>query len=337
MEVTEKKWEIKAGFVSSLCLLFFDYLVHFFSNNQLEPEFFMDNTQNPAPASSTSMTDEDKMTQAIASSYVDDYAPPTAPVQSTSGYEPVSQPPASSVAQPQQSPTDPVTPPASVSQPMPMIEDVPAVAAQAAMPPEPMQVDTPAAPVMSPMPVMTDTPTVATPPVAVAPSPSVPDSSSTPPASSSGSSSPSAVSQSLEDQNIFFLLGLESASDSEKESFLDELQQIIWEDFLENDVELLVTEEEMVEFKKISDKPGQSEEEKQAGMIDFLEKLIPDLEKIMLEKALELKEEMFRERIKDMQESFADRADVQTAIKKANDLIASQQWRAAADELNVIK
>jgi hypothetical protein len=251
----------------------------------------MDNTQNPAPVSSSPMSDEDKMTQAIASSYVDDYSPPA------------SQAPTATITDMPAAPTpiaaDPIAAPDPVSTPEPVIS----------------------APSSLPEPV--EPPVV---PVASEPSPVAPSA----PTSNS-------VSQALEDQNIFALLGLESASDDDKEAFLDELQQIIWEDFLENDVELLVTEEEMVEFKKISAKEGLSEEDKQSEMITFLEKLIPDLEKIMLEKALELKEEMFRERVTSMKETFADRADVQASVQKALDLIASQQWRAAADELNAIK
>src|SRR5260221_10105725 len=85
---------------------------------------------------------------------------------------------------------------------------------------------------------------------------------------------PPSQSQSLEDQNIFHLLGVQDATDEEKEKFLDELQQVIWEDFLENDVELLLTEEELTDFKKISDNKELGEEDRQNKMIEFLEKLI---------------------------------------------------------------
>jgi hypothetical protein len=145
------------------------------------------------------------------------------------------------------------------------------------------------------------------------------------------------VSQSLEDQNIFHLLGLEEATDDEKEAFLDELQQIIWEDFLENDVDLLLTEEEMVDFKKIENKPGLSDEDRQGEMVEFLEKLIPDLEKIMLEKALELKEEMMRERIMELLDLYKEEPENLKRVQHAQELVDDQQWRAAAEELNSIE
>jgi len=145
------------------------------------------------------------------------------------------------------------------------------------------------------------------------------------------------VSQALEDQNIFHLLGIQEATDAEKEEFLDELQQIIWEDFVENDVELLLTQEELVDFKKIADKAELSEEDRQTEMIEFLEKLIPDLEKIMLEKALELKEEMMRERITELLGLYLNKPETLTKVEHARDLIDNQQWRTAADELNLIE
>ncbi len=146
--------------------------------------------------------------------------------------------------------------------------------------------------------------------------------------------SASPVSQALEDQNIFHLLGVTDATEDEKEAFLDELQQVIWEDFLENDVELLITEEEMTELRKImAQKPG-SDLEQQEAIVVYLEKLIPDLEEIMLEKALELKADMVKERIKGMKEYYAGQSEKLDDLTKAESMIADDQWRAAADSLN---
>lgn len=140
------------------------------------------------------------------------------------------------------------------------------------------------------------------------------------------------VSQTLEDQNIFFLLGVTDGTDDEREAFLDELQQVIWEDFVENDVELLITSDEMIEFKKIMEKGDTPEVQEE--MIVYLEKLIPDLEEIMLEKALELKEDMVRERIAGMKTYFQDKPESLQKVEQAEQLINQDQWRAAAEQLN---
>jgi len=158
-----------------------------------------------------------------------------------------------------------------------------------------------------------------------------------PQASSSAEAAPTtlgATSQSLEDQNIFFLLGVEKISDQEKEDFLDELQQVIWEDFLENDVSLLVTENELTELKQIMAKSYETDLDKQEAIVVYLEKLIPDLEEVMLEKALDLKQEMFDERLISMREVFAqDQSQLET-IEKAADMIRDEKWREAAEVLN---
>ena len=50
--------------------------------------------------------------------------------------------------------------------------------------------------------------------------------------------------EALISQNIFDLLGVTDGTEAQRNEFLDELQQAIWEDFLENDLELLVTDNE---------------------------------------------------------------------------------------------
>jgi hypothetical protein len=170
----------------------------------------------------------------------------------------------------------------------------------------------------------------------ISPRPGVTPNTGVPPVSPVASSSTS-PSQALEDQNIFTLLGIDSAKEEEKETFLDEIQEVIWQDFLETDLELLVTQDEMAEFKKIQAKPGIDEDQRQSEMIEFLEKLIPDLEKIMLEKALELKEEMVRERVKDMANVFASNARIIGEIDRARELMDDNQWREAANVLNAIR
>lgn len=141
--------------------------------------------------------------------------------------------------------------------------------------------------------------------------------------------------QGLETQDIFLLLGADQAADeAEKEAFLDELQQVIWEDFLENDVELLITNDEYAQLQ-VMIQQGQTPEV-QDEMAVYLEKLIPDLEEIMVEKALELKEELVHERVVGMREHYADKPEVLTKIKQAEQDMNQGQWRRAAQTLNAI-
>lgn len=144
-------------------------------------------------------------------------------------------------------------------------------------------------------------------------------------------------SEALDAQNIFELLGVMDGSDQEKDAFLDQLQQVIWEDFLENDVRLLLTKSETAELQSLLGQENQSETDRQEAAVIFLEKLIPDLESIMLEKALELKREMVFERVAGMRELHGGKAEVLARITEAEVLFKQDKWQSGARILNAVK
>lgn len=140
--------------------------------------------------------------------------------------------------------------------------------------------------------------------------------------------------EAIDEQNIFELLGVKTASDSEKETFLDELQQALWEDFLDKDLPLLVTEKELAEIRAVQNDTSLAEDKKQNALIEKIEKLVPDIEDIMLEKALELKEDMVWERVKGLKEHFAGKSDALTTITQAETHLKAGRWKAGTDLLN---
>lgn len=143
--------------------------------------------------------------------------------------------------------------------------------------------------------------------------------------------------QSLEAQNIFQLLGVEDGEESEKEKFLDELQQVVWDDFVENDSVLLLTEDEHAEFTKIIDKKDAPADQIQEEALIYLEKLIPDLEEVLLEKALGLKRDMVMERVSGMKEFYASNPDSLQVIAQAESLFSQDKWLDGANMLNTLK
>jgi len=143
-----------------------------------------------------------------------------------------------------------------------------------------------------------------------------------------------ASTESLEDQNIFFLLGVTNGTDEQKEGFLDELQQVIWEDFLEYDVKLLITNDELSQLQSMLGVGQDQDTEQQEDVVRFLEKLIPDLEEIMLEKALELKEEMVRERLTGLRTYYADNSQNLNRLIEAEKLMDEGKWYSAAHVMN---
>lgn len=278
------------------------------------------------------------MTDQTAHSYVDQYAPPTA--GGTTVPTPQPGPLRSTPPTPAQLTTQPPATPTWLPQPVtsapvePLSRPTDSNSQSSFRPP---LSQTPISrPVVQPIghppaekvPQTTLPPTTPSPKAeATVPSPSVAETSQKP---------ATAVSQTLEDQNIFFLLGVMNASDAEKEAFLDELQQVIWEDFLENDVQLLLTDDEAAELKRLTAGKPSTDLEQQEAVVNYLEKLIPDLEEIMLEKALELKGDMVKERLAGMKEYFASQPEKLQSLNRAEPLLANDQWHDLAELLNTL-
>ena len=146
------------------------------------------------------------------------------------------------------------------------------------------------------------------------------------------SSLPSADSEELKAQNIFDMLGLMKIEDEEKNQFLDELESMIWDDFVAHDLELLLTSEEYAGAREILDTKVQSEAQQKENLIVYLEKLVPDLDEVLYDKALELKSEMMGERLAKMKES-AD-GTILAKIKEVEGLISQNHWKSAVSLLN---
>lgn len=144
-------------------------------------------------------------------------------------------------------------------------------------------------------------------------------------------------SQELQDQNIFDLLGVTDGNQDEREKFLDELQQVIWEDFLEYDVELLLTKDELLELRAKVDVKQPLSEQEQEDVISFLEDKVTNLEEIMLDKALQLKGDMVRERVSGMKDLYAGNEEALKKIAEAEVALADEKWADVASLLNSVK
>lgn len=156
------------------------------------------------------------------------------------------------------------------------------------------------------------------------------------PAAAAPVSDAAPVGEGLEQQNIFEMLRVEQASEQDKEAFLDELQQIIWDDFLENDVPLLLTESEQSELATIRGKVYENELAKQEAIVVYLEKLIPDMEDIMLEKALELKADLFKDQVADAKTRLSADATHQSVLTQIDEAVTAEKWATAIKLLRTL-
>lgn len=141
-------------------------------------------------------------------------------------------------------------------------------------------------------------------------------------------------SEELKAQNIFEMLGLMHISDEEKNQFLDDLESMIWDDFVAHDLELLLTSEEYAGVSQILDDKSKEAVQQKEDLLVYLEKLVPDLDEVLYDKALELKSEMMGERLVKMKETANE--TVLASIKQAEDLISQNRWKSAVSLLNTL-
>ena len=147
-------------------------------------------------------------------------------------------------------------------------------------------------------------------------------------------SNPTADAEELKAQNIFEMLGLTNIEDEEKNKFLDDLESMIWDDFIFHDLELLLTSEEYAGARQILDDKSKGEEQQKEDLIAYLEKLVPDLDEVLHDKALELKSEMMGDCLAKMKED-ADEAAL-AKIKESEGLISQNRWKSAVALLNAL-
>ncbi len=140
-------------------------------------------------------------------------------------------------------------------------------------------------------------------------------------------------SQSLQSQNVFDLLGVTSGTNEQKDNFLDEIQQAIWDDFVQYDLELLISKQDMVKANEIMKQPI-THDQKQIKLVEFLEKIIPDLEEILLRKALKTKRNLVIERVVSLQKLYASDKAAMDKLEEAKVCIEENRWTDCKNILN---
>ena len=143
--------------------------------------------------------------------------------------------------------------------------------------------------------------------------------------------------QAIENQNIFDMLGMRSLQIDEQSDYLEQLQKTIWDDFLENDVELLLTGEETEEMIEMISRNDVDDDRKQCMILEYLMDIIPDLDEIMVEKASQLKKDLAIERIISLEKLFSDDEEKQKVLRQARAAKDEERWLDLTDLLNSVQ
>lgn len=142
--------------------------------------------------------------------------------------------------------------------------------------------------------------------------------------------------EDLESQNIFSMLGLENLEESEKEAFLADLEQLIWDNFIEVELPLLLNSEQKAQADQILADNSKTEDERKEALLVYVEEFIPNLEEVMYKKALSLKKEMFEERLKKMRDQATEENNLSLIadLDQIRELVAANRYKTATELLN---
>lgn len=164
-----------------------------------------------------------------------------------------------------------------------------------------------------------------------------PESNPKPTAEPSAEPTPEPVNEEdLEKQNIFAMLGLKNLEESEKEAFLADLEQLIWDNFVEVELPLLLNSEQKAQADQILADQSKTENERREALLAYVEPFIPNLDEVMYKKALSLKKEMFEERVKKMRDQATEENNLSLMadLDQIQELIAAGRYKTATELLN---
>ena len=142
--------------------------------------------------------------------------------------------------------------------------------------------------------------------------------------------------ESLEAQNLFTMLALDTISEEEKQGFLKDLEQLIWDNFVEVELPLLLNNEEKNQADQILADSSKTEDERKEALLVYLDKFVPNLEDMMYKKALTLKKEMFEERLKKLRENAteANNLSLIADLDQIQELVQAGRYKTAVNLLN---
>ncbi len=144
------------------------------------------------------------------------------------------------------------------------------------------------------------------------------------------------VAVTLEKMDIFTMLGVKG-TEEEKEAFLDELQDLVWQEFVDTELMDNLDEQSMEKVEKILMDESLSAQQQQQQLQTILTQAVPDYEQVLLILALQLKEDMFYARLDGLKERFKEQQNNLSKVQQAEQLAQQENWKQAVEMVNELK
>lgn len=142
------------------------------------------------------------------------------------------------------------------------------------------------------------------------------------------------AAQQLATMDIFSLLGIENASDEEREMFLNQLQDAIWEEVVEDELLEKLTEEEVNSIEQTVNDENMSADDKRNALFSMLSDKVPNLEERLADSTNQLKFDLLGERVDGLREYYKDKPDQLSVLDQVEQMVESGNVTEAVNMLN---
>lgn len=143
----------------------------------------------------------------------------------------------------------------------------------------------------------------------------------------------SSFSQSIQSMSIFDMLGVEG-TEEEKEAFLTQVQDVIWQDVVETDLAPLLSDAELDEVEAFLENEATTDDAKRDYLFGLIIDKVPDAESVLLTRTMQLKSDLLTERLEGMKEFFVNNAAAQSKLSQAEQLLTQHKHDEAVAILN---
>lgn len=141
----------------------------------------------------------------------------------------------------------------------------------------------------------------------------------------------------LTELDVFTILGV-SGTDEEKTAFLQEMQEVIWDDVVSSELDDNLTDEEMERIDDIIADTATSMDDKHNKLYAFLTEKIPNLTEVLTTKVNQFKMDLLDDRIEGMTEFYQSQnnADALGKLEQALGMRNEERYSEAVAVLNAM-
>ncbi len=142
------------------------------------------------------------------------------------------------------------------------------------------------------------------------------------------------IVQQLSTMDVFTLLGITEASNEERELFLAQLQDAIWEEVVDEELSDSLTDEEIDSIDQTITDESISADEKRNRLFAMLAEKVPNLEERLMETTNDLKFDLLGERVEGLREYYADKAEQLQVLDQVEEMVNNGNLNEAVAVLN---